>query len=225
MDRKKIKETATKLRQQGKTYAEIQQHLKIRVPKATLFHWFHNISLNQNARKRINDKQKNSLKKAQQNSILARQLKRNHYLDNLFQKNRHLADLLDNKEIAQMALSILYLGEGSKNPKRGSIVFGNSDPKVIKLFLKLLKLCYAIDNKKFRCTIQCRADQNIPKLQRFWSSVTKIPLHQFYNARIDARTIGKISRNPDYKGVCRIDYFSANILNELLKVIEIITCP
>ncbi|PIR44326.1 hypothetical protein COV23_00575 [Candidatus Wolfebacteria bacterium CG10_big_fil_rev_8_21_14_0_10_31_9] len=101
-------------------------------------------------------------------------------------------------------------------------MFGNSDPNIIYLFLKLLRYCYDIDENKFRCTLQDRADQNIKKLEKFWRLVTKIPKKQFYKARIDPRTIGKISKKPEYKGVCVIDYFSADILNEFKKIVEVI---
>jgi len=104
-------------------------------------------------------------------------------------------------------------------------MFGNSDPPIITLFLSLLRRCYNIDENKFRCTLQCRADQNIPKLEKFWSQVTKIPMPQFYKARIDPRTIGKPSRKPDYKGVCRIDYFSGDIFMELKQIMEVILGP
>lgn len=66
------------------------------------------------------------------------------------------------------------------------------------------------------------ADQDIKKLERFWSKVTSIPLSQFYKTRIDPRTIGKPSKKPDYKRVCRIDYFSTEIFIELTKIVEII---
>ena len=79
-----------------------------------------------------------------------------------------------------------------------------------------MRNCYNIDESKFRCTIQCRADQDIPYLEKFWLRLTKIPKKQFYGARVDPRTIGKPSLKPDYKGVCRLDYFSARIYNELL---------
>jgi len=93
-------------------------------------------------------------------------------------RNNHLPFVLKNKNTAKIALAMLYLGEGSKNPKRGSLMFGNSDPLVMSLFLDLLKYCYEIDESKFRCTLQCRADQNIEELEDFWSRVTRIPLSQ-----------------------------------------------
>jgi hypothetical protein len=117
---------------------------------------------------------------------------------------------------------MLYLGEGSKDSKRGSLMFGNSDPFIVSLFLRLLRCCYNINEGKFRCTLQCRADQNIKKLERFWFRITGIPLSQFYRARVDPRTIGKKSNKLDYKGVCRIDYFSAELFIELKQIAEIV---
>ena len=52
--------------------------------------------------------------------------------------------------------------------------------------------------------------------------IRKIPLTQFYKARIDPRTIGQQSKNLNYKGVCRIDYFSAELFIELKQIPEII---
>lgn len=53
-------------------------------------------------------------------------------------------------------------------------------------------------------------------LEQFWSGITGIPLIQFYEARIDPRSIGKETLRKDYKAVCRVDYFSAAIYNDLL---------
>lgn len=109
---------------------------------------------------------------------------------------------------------MLYLCEGSKR-NGGSLCFGNSDPTIIRLFLRLFRICYPVDEGKFRCTVQCRADQDLKQLPLFWSKVTQIPLNQFYRSRVDQRTIGLPTKKVDYKGVCRIDYFSAAIYNEL----------
>ena len=102
------------------------------------------------------------------------------------------------------------------------MIFGNSDPFIINLFLHLLRYCYNIDESKFRCTVQCRADQDTNRLENFWCRITKIPLVQFYKTRIDPRTIGKPSKKQNYKGVCRIDYFSAELFIEIKLVAEII---
>jgi len=144
--------------------------------------------------------------------------RRKKYLESIVNRNKHLALLLKNKDIAKITLAMLYLGEGTKGLDRGSLRFGNSDPFVVDLFLNLIRKCYKIDKKKFRCTILCRADQNVNNLEKFWQKITKIPKHQFYKTRIDARTIGKPSKKLDYKGVCVIDYFSADIFLDLMQI-------
>ena len=112
---------------------------------------------------------------------------------------------------------MLYLGEGAKS-SRGSVCFGNSDPFIISLFLNLVRKCYKVDEKKFRCTVLCRADQSVGNLEKFWLKITKIPKSQFYKTRIDARTIGKPTKKLDYKGVCVINYFSADIFLDLMQI-------
>jgi len=221
MDRLKLKEKVTKLRKQGKTYSEINQSLKMQIPKSTLSGWCNNISLPMNFKRKIQEYNKFNLDKARKVALAVNRIKREKYLQSVMSRNKHLKGALNNKNTAKIALVMLYLGEGSKT-QRGSLMLGSSDPFIVSLFLRLLRYCYKIDESKFRCTLQCRADQDIKKLEKFWSGVTKIPLPQFYKARIDPRTIGKPSRNLNYKGVCRIDYFSAELLIEFKQIPEII---
>lgn len=205
------------LRKSGKTYGEIIKIIGQNIPKSTLSNWCSKIYLTSKQKKVIDKKVIENCKKGMEVAWIINKERREKYLESIVNRNRHLALLLKNKNTAKIALAILYLGEGAKT-KRGSLMFGNSDPYIINLFLHLLRFCYNIDEKKFRCTLQCRADQNIIKLEKFWGETTKIPLSQFYKARIDPRTIGKTSKNIDYKGVCRIDYFSADIFLDLMQI-------
>lgn len=222
MDKHKIKEKSINLRKQGKTYLEIQKILKIRIPKSTLSDWCCDVPLPLEYQKKIQDYNKLNLNKARKIALAVTRVKREKYLQSIIDRNQYLATIFKNKDVAKIALVMLFLGEGGKNPKRASLLFGNSDPFIINLFLYLLRGCYEIDESKFRCTLQCRADQDIKKLEKFWSQITKIPLSQFYKARIDQRTINKPTKKLNYKGVCRLDYFSADIFLELLRIPEII---
>lgn len=129
--------------------------------------------------------------------------------------NRYMTWMLENRNIAKISLSLLFLTEGSKR-KKGSLVFCNSDPEVIELFLRLLRFCYSIHEEKFRCTVQCRADQDVKRLEKFWSQKTSIAIRQFSKAQVDKRTVGKPTKKFEYMGVCRIVYYSAAVFNDLL---------
>ena len=215
------KQKAINLRKRGFTYGEIIKSLNVCIPKSTFNVWFKNLTLSNIACNRLNNARSLKQKESHMRALEANKKKRENYLEEIKKRTKYLEKYLDNNDIAKIVLAMLYLGEGAKNSGR-AFMLGNSDPKVVKLYLNLLRKCYIIDEKKFRCTLQCRADQNIPKLESFWNKVTGIPKTQFYKARVDPRTIGKKSKKPEYKGVCRIDYFSADIYNEIEKIIELI---
>ncbi len=210
------------LRREGKTYTEIRSLLDIKITKSTLSDWCKDIPLPMGYQRKIKEYNLFTLKRAR---IVSSEVAKNKWqkrIEAVRNSYSHFPKLIENKDMAKIALSILYLGEGFKDPKRGSISFGNSDLTTIRLFLHLLRHCYNIDECKFRGTVQCRADQDIKSLEQFWSQATKISLNQFYKAQVDPRTVGKPSKKPDYKGVLRIDYFSADILLELLEIPKIL---
>jgi len=122
----------------------------------------------------------------------------------------------------KLLLSILYLGEGAKYGRSSTLTLGSSNPLIIKLYLKLLKKSFTIDNSKFRVRIQCRFDQNIKKLEKYWKETTAIEKKQFYPTYIDKRTKGKPTLKKDYKGVCTIHYFDKKIQLELIYLADAI---
>jgi hypothetical protein len=187
--------------------------------------WCSDIELTEEQKDRISDVWRINIEKAREQALATRAIKRKLYFQELFDANKYLALKLSNKSVAKLVLVTLYMGEGTKGLKRGGLSFGNSDPGIISLFLKLLRFCYKIDEQKFRCTVQGRADQDFIKLESFWSKITSISSQQFYKSRIDPRTIGKASVDKEYKGVCRIDYFSAWIFHDILQSIKVITGP
>lgn len=212
-----FKKRVIELRRSGKTYGEIRNIIGKDIPKSTLSLWCNKIYLTSEQKKRIDKMIIKNCEKGRAVAWEVNKKKREEYLKSVNSRVNHLAQLLKNKDNAKMVLATLYLGEGSKR-NIGSLMFGNSDPNIITLYLKLLRFCYVVNEKKFRCTVQCRADQNIVRLEKFWSNITKISLNQFYKARVDPRTIGKKSKNLNYKGVCRIDYFSADVFTELMEI-------
>lgn len=205
---------AVELRSKGKTYAEIQKEFDVRIPKSTLSNWCSNVRMSNRDQERIAKMSVNNLKKGRQ-SALERWAQVRKMREITFKHNN--VDLFitydTNLATRKIALAMLYVAEGHKH--KSAITFGNSDVDIIRIFLKLLRTVYILDETKFRATVQCRADQNIDELKYFWNKVTKISLSQFSKTQIDKRTIGKPTKRTEYKGVCRIDYYSAYIDKEL----------
>ena len=214
------KTKAMRLRKQGKTYREIVSILSKAIPKSTMSGWFRGLELSQAARARLKKISEKHLSHARVAAHTVNKRHRQGYLDGIRKRNEWVFSSIREKETARIALAMLYLGEGKK--QGGSISFGNSNPDTIVLFLNLLRWLYSIDEKKFRVTVQCRADQAGSKLMRYWSDLTDISVDQFYRTRVDKRSVGVPTKKKGYKGVCRIDYFSADLFNDLQIIAEMV---
>jgi len=132
-----LKSKIIRLRKSGKTYGEINSIIGEKIPKSTLSDWCHSIYLNDRQKIRISKRAKENSQKGLILALAKNKEKREEYLKSIVDRNKHLSEKLKDKNVCKIALAILYLGEGAKNIKRGSLSFGNSDPFVIDLFLNL----------------------------------------------------------------------------------------
>lgn len=213
-----IKDQVLRLRKTGKTYSEICKELNIRIPRSSFSYWIRNLHLSPYAQVRLEKTTKRNRQTAQKHATATLIARSNKKRELAHERNTILQTvLLQDIHTAKIMLTTLYLGEGSKSKGRCSVTFGNSNPEIIQIFLMLFRRCYNVQESKFRCTVQCRSDQNKDSLRLFWSSITAIPDNQFYATRVDQRSVGKHSRNSTYRGVCRIDYFSSEIFTDLME--------
>lgn len=221
MDRQELKQKAIDLRLQGYLYSEICEVLQVNIPKGTLSGWFSGTTLSDEAQSILRQKYSHSSLTGQQAAVAANRKKRLAQLDALASANAFYSEVIKSPIIAKCALAMLYLGEGSKTDN-GAIQLGNSNPDIIKLYLRLLRQIYDIKAEKLRGRIQCRADQDILALEQYWQSITNIPAAQFYPTYVDRRTIGKPSRKSNYKGVLVVTYLSSHVFQDIMATIKVI---
>ena len=211
---------AKTLRRQGYTYTEICNRLG-RVPKGTLSSWLNGIALNGPQRARIDAK---ILASASQGRALARvawdaKLKR--WRRNIERRAKPLGPLpYGNPAIGKIVLGIMYVCEGGKYPSTRHLVFGNTNPSILKAFLALLRSNYTLDERKWRVRVMHRWDQDGNALIRYWSRVTRIPAQQFYRSYADKRTSGSPTRRQSYHGVCCVQYGDTSLQYELQAIGE-----
>lgn len=217
-----LKDQAMALRLRGFTRPEIEKRLDVLIAKGTFAYWTRELILPAPAQRRLEKIRLAKLKLARAAASKQKRTVSEGKRDLARKQNFHLKNLLAQHKGAKLALAILYLGEGTKYHKRAALTLGNANLEVIRLYLKLLRTVYNADPAKLRCTVQCRADQNIPELQKFWQKLTTIPPKQFYKTQIDPRSIGKVTTRKDYKGVCRIDYLSAQAFTDLMETIKLL---
>lgn len=201
---KNIKEQAKKLRSEGQTYSEIIKNLRIKTSKSTLSEWCKNIVMPSWYYDKVRKLNAKNFSKAQKMAWASNKANRERFLNNLLKNNEYLIEKLKDKDILKTLLSILYLGEGSKWKSHRGLMLGSSDPNIIKLYIRLLNLCYGIRSEKLKCRISYRADQDLKTLEKYWSIITEIPAGNFYKTIPDPRTKGKPTKNKNYKGVCVI---------------------
>lgn len=211
---------AFNLRRQGKTYSEINAVLKTEIPKSTFSCWFRQYKLTPNVEMRIRKNQLVKLHESRVKAHLVLKRRREEYLLSIRDRVKEFSTTLKDRNVGKIVLAMLFITEGRR--RTDSVILGNSDPYIISLFLRVLRFCYRIDEEKLRCTVQCRADQDVSELERYWSRVTGIRRAQFCKVQIDSRTIGKPTRKKDYKGVCRLVYYSADIALELKTIAGVI---
>lgn len=208
----------------GRTYGEINHELEIKLSKSTLSSICKKVELPLDYSSRIEKLNFENINKARAIAHEMTKIKREEFLGKIKTGNVPIANLIIDKSTAKIALSMLCLGEASKySTKRRSFSLGNSDPRIIMLFIKLLELCFDnFDAGKIRCSVQCRADQDTNKLEEYWHLVTGIPKNLFYKPLIDPRTVGKPTLKLDYKGVLRVYYFDTKVHQDLESLADLI---
>lgn len=203
------------LRLKGKTYTEIKLKLGIQVPKSTLATWCKQIEMPQGYTTKIEELNKINRTKGRLVALATNKRKREELLRKINETNKPLARFIKEPSVAKIALAMLCLGEASKSKRSASFYLGNSDPKIIVLFINLLKACFDFDIHKVRCTVQCRADQDPNALEEYWMEVTGVPKELFYPSRVDPRTVGRPTKQKEHKGVLRVDYFDSLVRLQL----------
>ncbi len=213
-----LKQRAIELRLKGYSFPAIEE--KLNVKRSTLSGWLKNVILPARIKKIIDDRNKDNL-------ISARELARKTNLAiGKAKRDKIRGDVLaaySKLELKQPAkealLAMLYLGEGCK--RQSLIGLGNSNSKIIGLFVQLLKDVYNISSAEMTCYLYLRADQNPETEKRYWSKVLSIPLERFRKPQLDKRTSGKKTWK-DYHGVCAVYCYNANLEKRLTSWQEVL---
>ena len=111
--------------------------------------------------------------------------------------------LSDDEKTLKTAGIMLYWGEGAKS---GNVVkFTNSDPYMIKLFLKFLRGICGIDEKRLKALLHIYPDHNEKELLLFWAEKTKIPKERFYKSYLHVGKKGTYKQKSKF-GTLTVNY-------------------
>lgn len=202
---------AKRLRELGATYSEITKNLG--VGKSTLHYWLKGFRLSSEEIKELRRKLGKNMQPAGARASHERKIKRDKETK---EKVACFIDDLDvnNQQLTKAIFSMLYWSEGSKGG--GSLTFANTDPKLCKLYIKLLRDSYNIDEQKIRVRVHVHYYHNISRTFKFWSDLLHIPLSQFGKPYIKPRSKIKKYRE-NFAGICFIRYYSTSLKEEVLQ--------
>ncbi len=120
-------------------------------------------------------------------------------------------------EYLKIAGIMLYWGEGLK--KGDGIDFANSDPEMIKIFLRFLRQICGINESRLRVYLYAYEDQDIENLKNFWNKVTQISLTQFSKPYVRKGNVNLSGRKMPM-GLIHIRYYDKKLLQTVLNWIE-----
>lgn len=200
-------EEAKRLRYRGYSIKEISK--KLNIAQSTTSSWLRDVSLNKKARNRLEQRKILGYLKA----IETRKLLRGKIKDDFDNKaKKQLLNLKVNISVYKLLCSFLFWTEGGKSTD-SYVYFINSEPKMVKTFLQLMRHSFTLDETKLRCLVHIHDYHNEQEIKNYWSRVTKIPLDQFSKSYNKPNTKKRIRKN--YKGSIRIRYYDYKIALEL----------
>lgn len=206
------KEKAIRLRKEGKTYSEILK--QIPVAKSTLSEWFRDVRLSVSQTQKLTEKKLLASRRGGE----AKRAQRIERVNQIQKEAMNDIKNISKRELWLIGVA-LYWAEGSKEKEYhpGSrISFNNSDPKMIKLFLKWLReICNLSDDKiEIEIYIHESSKNNILAVKEYWSDVTSFSIEKmqkvYYkknNIKTNRRNIGDL-----YYGGIRVTVKSSSTL-------------
>ena len=201
-----LRQKSIQLRRRGYSLAEISQRVK--VAPSTVSLWVRHIVMNTAARRRLRQRSIMGRLKGAQTQARGR----DDLLARLEQQARSDLQMVPISRAFQKLLCTLLLRcEGEKTTSH--VVFINSDPSLIEVFLQSLREAFTIDEKKFRVSLHLHGYHKERQERGFWSQLTKIPASQFYKVYKKPNT-GK-SKHLGYHGCVSIRYYDHTIAKEL----------
>lgn len=209
-----LKQRAIKLRKEGFSLKEISD--KLHISKSTASTWLKYVKINKIGKNKLNKK----IDSARKRGISKIKNKREKEYQKIEIKSKIvLKNFKKNIVTNKILCSLLYWCEGGKT--ESAIYFTNSDPILIKYFLKLLRESFNINEDKFRVCLHLHSYHN-DKIQKiFWSKVTNIPINRFFKIYKKINT-GK-TKKYNYQGCVSIRYYDYKILKEINYIIKYLT--
>jgi hypothetical protein len=112
----------------------------------------------------------------------------------------------------------LYWGEGNKANKY-AVRLGNTDPELIKVFMKFLVEIFDVKVNDMRFQLQTFTDIDTETALHYWTKVLKVDKSQFYKVHVTiSGSIGTYKKRSKY-GVVTVYYHNKKLRDILVEML------
>ncbi len=199
---------AIELRKKGMSYSQIREQVK--VSKSTLSLWLEKYPLTplrlqelRGSGNRNREAFSETMRKKRDARILLQ-----------YEKVAHDLKYLTDREL-YVAGFFLYWGEGAKG-RRGEVSVANTDPAVIRSFLKWLGLIGA-DVERCHFTLHLYVDMDQKKELTYWAKILGVKECSFYKSYIKESRLSDITYHNGFgHGTCNARYASQELNDYVL---------
>lgn len=204
-----IKETAQKLRKKGYSIGQIAKELS--VSKSTVHEWTKTMA---GSRRYAQLGKERWIREIQPLGAIGQRKKREKKIAFIAEEAQsELSNMTITTDIKKTVLAALYWAEGTKG--RGMFKFTNTDPKLMSLFIALLRQSYVLDERKFRVRLQLHWYHKEKIVKKFWSNLLRISEAQFRKTYWKKRSKEKVFRK-NVGGICFLQYNSDCLREQIL---------
>jgi transcriptional regulator with XRE-family HTH domain len=202
MAKSKERLKALKLRRKGESIKSIAKQLGVSVGSVSV--WCRGVVLTEDQTKKLEQQGKDPFYGKRMEYAIARRKTLDAKINRLRTEGVRQVGALNSRELFLVGIA-LYWSEGFKKDSQAG--FANSNPEMIKLFIKWLnESCgYTSDDLLLRLTINISHKHREEGIKEYWSHVTKVPVEVFGKTFYQNVKWQKIYENPnEYYGVLRV---------------------
>lgn len=172
-----LKQKAIGLRKKGLSYSEILK--EINVAKSTLSEWFIDVGIGKRQRQRLTEKKR----LGQLRGAKSRRDQRLRVTNEIHNSAEKEIGSITKRDLWILGTA-LYWAEGSKQREKSvgsGVIFSNSDPEMVKIFLKWLFDILKVKREEIRFEIYLHENHihRMTDVQKKWAEVCDFPLHKF----------------------------------------------
>lgn len=216
MARIEDREKALALRKQEKSYSQIKKILG--VSKSTLSYWLRDYPLSKERIRELRDWNEQRIERFRETM----RKKIEDRLQKTYEIEKGIILPLNKREFYLMGL-LLYWGEGTKS-QRHTLSVSNTDPAVIKFFIRWLNKCLSVPKEKMTIRLHLYNDMDINKEIKYWSEELNASLSQFGRPYIKKTSSKKINHKGTFgHGTCNVRVCNVPLKEKVLMGMKVIS--